>query len=64
MADALGRLQTQYRIEKRRQRTTNLIMVGIALLGVGLACWSAVTGAKKKAGPRISPGMKARSGSA
>jgi len=60
MADALGRLQTQYRIEKRRQRTTNLIMAGIALLGLGLALWGATSGSKRNAVKRVASEQTAK----
>lgn len=53
MADALCRLQAQSRDENRRQRTTNLIMAGIALLGLALALWSATSGSKRNAVKRV-----------
>jgi hypothetical protein len=53
VADVLCKFQADYREDSGRQRTTNLIMGGIALLGLGLALWSATTGAKKSASKKV-----------
>ena len=47
--DALGQLQSQYVADSARQRRTNLLMGGLALIGVGLAVWSALAGSKPSA---------------
>ncbi len=49
VTDILCKLQTKYLEETRRQRKANIIMGGIALLGLGMALWSATAGAKKTA---------------
>ena len=56
LVEILSQLQSDHTKETRRQRTANLLMGGVALLGIGLAIYSAV--AKPKT-PSVGPSAPA-----
>ena len=57
-AATLSKLQTEYLKESRRQRISNLIMGTVALLGIGLAIFSAIPKRQTQSGTAPEPAVK------
>ena len=60
VADTLIPLQTKWAKDTRRQRIANLIMSTVALLGVGLAVFSALAKPKTAAGTDAGPAVESK----